>query len=48
MKKLSVIIGMLVIISGAVKCRKANTVVPGDDANFDPRLLGGGSYRFRY
>ncbi len=46
MKKLSVIIGMLVIISGAVKCRKANTVVPGDDANFDPRLLGGAATVF--
>jgi len=46
MKKLSVLVCLLAIVFCAVKCRKANAVVPEDDANFDPRLSGGAATVF--
>ncbi len=46
MKKIYVIVCMMAIVLCAVKCRKANTLVPEDDANFDPRLSGGAATVF--
>ena len=46
MKKVYVIVSCVLIVSGTVMCRKANTAAIDDDSRFDPRLSGGAATFF--
>ena len=46
MRKVKVLIGCVLLVTGCVMCRKANTGALNDDSNFDPRLSGGAATFF--